>query len=93
MPPKKDDKKKANIPVSGAAVVTITEDELAEAENLPSLNDFVFTNLYAFKMTRNQSRLLAAIRKQFSYTNPEDPGFTEENAQKYKTVDTNQLIA
>ena len=52
MPPKKDDKKKG-APVVGAAVTTITEDELTEAESLPPLKDFVFANLYAFKMTRN----------------------------------------
>ena len=61
MPPKKDDKKKA--PVAGAAVVTITEDELAEAATLPDIDDFVFTNLYAFKITRNHSRLMHAIKK------------------------------
>ena len=52
MPPKKDDKTKG-APVVGAAVHSITEDELQEAESLPNINDFVFTNLYAFKMTRN----------------------------------------
>ena len=57
MGPKKDDKKKGAQPVLGAAVQTITEDELTEAESLPHLNDFVFTNLYAFKMTRNEARL------------------------------------
>ena len=52
MPPKKDDKKKG-APVVGAAITTITEDDLLDAESLPSISDFVFTNLYAFKMTRN----------------------------------------
>jgi hypothetical protein len=52
MPPKKDDKKKG-APVVSGAVTLITEEELAEAESLPKINDFVFTNLFAFKMIRN----------------------------------------
>lgn len=55
MGPKKDDKKKG-APVAagnGAPTVTITEEELAEAKTLPELNDFVFANLYAFRMCRN----------------------------------------
>jgi len=79
MPPKKEEKKKG-APVPGGAIITITEEELTEAQTLPQLNDFVFTNLFAFKMTRNHSRLVVAIRKHFSYVNPEDPGYTEENA-------------
>ena len=86
MPPKKADPKK-NAPLPGAAFVSITEEELTEAENLPSLNDIVFTNLYAFKMVRNQQRLTQAVKKCFSFTNPEEPGFTEELASKYKTCD------
>jgi len=58
MPPKKDDKKKGAQPIAGAPVVTIAEDELNEAKSLPRLNDFIFTNMYAFKMTRNQNRLI-----------------------------------
>lgn len=78
MPPKKDDKKKGAQPiVGGAPVVTISEDELNEASELPRLNDFIFTNLYAFKMVRNQDRLIKSIKKQFHYINPEDPGYTE----------------
>ena len=92
MGPKKDDKKKGAQPVLGAAVVSITEDELTEAESLPHLNDFVFTNLYAFKMTRNEARLKKQIRKQFQFTSPEDPGYSEEAAVKYKTVEMTQLV-
>lgn len=87
MGPKKDDKKKGQAAQLGAAVVTITQDELDEAESLPNIRDVVFTNLYAFKLCRNQLRLQGAIKKLFSYTNPEEPGFTEELAIKYKTVD------
>jgi len=53
MPPKKDDKKKGGAPVNLGATETITEDSLNNAKELPMLDDFVFTNLYAFKMTRN----------------------------------------
>ena len=92
MGPKKDDKKKGAHPVLGAAVQTITEDELHEAASLPHLNDFVFTNFYAFKMTRNEARLKKQIRKQFQLSSPEDPGYTEELALKYKTVEMPQLL-
>lgn len=63
-----------------------------EAASLPHLNDFVFTNLYAFKMTRNEARLKKQIRKQFQFNSPEDPGYTEELALKYKTVEMAQLL-
>ena len=92
MPPKKDDKKKGQPVVAGVAIVTITQDELDEAESLPPLNDVVFTNLMAFKMCRNQTRVQNAIKKLFSYTNPEEPGFSEELANKYKTVTIRQLL-
>ena len=92
MPPKKDDKKKPGAPAPGAAVVTIGEDELTEAESLPEINDFIFTDMYAFKLTRNQSRLQKAVKKLFSYTNTEDPNFSEELAMKYKTIEMPQLL-
>jgi hypothetical protein len=92
MGPKKDDKKKGAQPVLGAAVVSITEEELAEAESLPHLNDFVFTNLYSFKMKRNHARLVKQIKKQFQFTSPEDPGYSEEAAVKYKTIEMAQLV-
>ena len=66
MGPKKDDKKKAQ---AGAGVlgagptVTISEEELMEAKSLPQINDYVFVNFYAFKRTRNQSRLHKALSK------------------------------
>ena len=64
MGPKKDDKKKGAAGGAGAGpTVTISEDELNEAKSLPTINDFVFTAFYAFKMTRNQSRLKKAIAK------------------------------
>ena len=94
MGPKKDDKKKAPVVAgSGAPVITITEEELAEAKTLPELNDFVFTNLYAFRMCRNQKRLQAQINKLYSFYNPEDPNYSEEKANKYKTIEMNQLLA
>lgn len=67
--------------------MTITEEDLAEAVNLPQINDFVFTNLYAFKMCRNESRLTQAIKKLFHHPDPEAPGYSEDKAMKYKTVD------
>lgn len=66
MGPKKDDKKKGQAGAGGLGAgptVTISEDELNEAKSLPPINDFIFTTLYAFKMTRNQSRLKKAIAK------------------------------
>ena len=96
MGPKKDDKKKAQGGAGAAGAgptVTISEDELAEAKTLPSVNDFVFMNLCAFKMTRNQSRLHKIMSKQFTFTNPEEPGYTEEAALKYRVIDQNQLLA
>ena len=65
MPPKKDDKKKG-APVTsagGTPIITITEDELAEAQTLPELNDFIFTNIFAFKKVRNHNRLKKQILK------------------------------
>lgn len=56
MGPKKDDKKKGQAGAGGLGAgptVTISEDELNEAKSLPPINDFIFTTLYAFKMTRN----------------------------------------
>jgi hypothetical protein len=87
MPPKKDDKKKPGAGAVAGATETITEDNLNAAKELPSLDDFVFTNLFAFKMTRNQPRLKKQIRRLYDYTNPEDPDYKEEYAPKYRTID------
>ena len=73
---------------AGPAAVTISEEDFNEARKLPQVNDFIFTNLYGFKMTRNQSRLKQAISKQYCYVNPDDPLYTEEKAQTYRTIDT-----
>lgn len=73
-------------------MVTIGDDELNEADSLPEIHDFIFTDMYAFKMTRNQSRLQKAVKKMFSFNNPEDPNFTEELAMKYKTIEMTQLL-
>ncbi len=89
MPPKKEDKKKGTAPQLAGATQTITEDELNEAKTLPHIKDFVFFNLFAFKQPQNEQRLRAAIKKQFQYLNPEDPEFTEELAQTYRTIDSN----
>lgn len=53
MPPKKDDKKPKGPAAVGQAVITISEDDLNAARNLNPLNDFIFANLFAFKMVRN----------------------------------------
>jgi len=90
MPPKKDDKKKG-APVNLGATETINEDNLNAAKDLPMLDDFVFTNLYAFKLTRNKSRLTKQIKNVYCYTNTEDPNYTEELAAKYRTIDMHQL--
>ena len=92
---KKADPKKAGGPAAGSGepTVTITEAELDEAKALPSLKDYIFTNLYAFKQTRNESRLKAQIKKQYHFTNVEDPEYTEEKAAKFRTIDMNQLLA
>ena len=90
MGPKKDDKKKgapgAGGP-GGSVTVTISEEELNEAKSLPVINDYIFTNFYAFKLNRNRSRLKQQIGKQFSFTNPEDPAYSEEKATKYRVID------
>lgn len=90
MPPKKDDKKKGPA-VPGGATETINEDKLNEANELPALDDFVFTNLYAFKMRRNQDRLIKQVRKVFEYSNHEAEDYSEELAAKYRTIDLHQL--
>lgn len=93
--PKKDDKKKgqAGAAVGAGPTATISEDELAEARSLPHINDYVFMNFYAFKMTRNHTRLHKTVSKQFTFTNPEEPGYSEDKAAKYKVIDQNQLLA
>lgn len=56
---KKDDKKKSGGAAAAGAepTVLISEGELEESKNLPLIRDFIFTNLYAFKQTRNESRI------------------------------------
>lgn len=95
MGPKKQDTKKAaqGQQVAGPATVTISEDDFNEARKLPDINDFIFTNLFGFKMTRNESRLKKAVAKEYSYSNPEDPAYSEEKAQKYRTIDAAQVSA
>jgi hypothetical protein len=53
MPPKKDDKKKPGAPVAEGATQLITADQLESAKELPDIDSFVFTNLFAFKLVRN----------------------------------------
>ena len=93
MPPKKDDKKKPGAPVAEGATQLITADQLESAKELPNIDSFVFTNLFAFKLVRNQKRLLKTIFKQYNYINPEDPNYSEDLAAKYRTIDMNQLLA
>ena len=56
---KKDDKKKAGGAAAAGAepTVLISEAELEDSKSLPLIRDFIFTNLYAFKQTRNESRI------------------------------------
>ena len=95
MGPKKDDKKKAGLAVAGGGPqsITISEDEFNEAKQLPHIKDFIFVNLFAFKMTRNESRLKAAVAKEYTYTNPEEPGYSEEKAVKYRCIEKAQLCS
>jgi hypothetical protein len=53
MPPKKDDKKKGGAASSGGPTETISADNLEVCKDLPPIDSFVFTNLFAFKMVRN----------------------------------------
>ena len=92
MPPKKDDKKKPGAAVAEGATQLITADQLESAKELPDIDSFVFTNLFAFKLVRNQKRLLKTIFKQYNYINPEDPNYSEDLAAKYRTIDMNQLL-
>ena len=67
MPPKKDDKKKPGSAVAEGATQLITADQLESAKELPEIDSFVFTNLFAFKLVRNQKRLLKTIFKQYNF--------------------------
>lgn len=92
MGPKKDDKNKKAAGGTAAAggagpTVTISEDELNAAKEMPPIKDFVFFNLFAFRLTRNLARLQKQIAKQYTFTNPEDPGYSEELAVKYRVID------
>lgn len=82
MPPKK------KTGPAGAAGMPI-ENDLSDLMNLPKLNDFVFTNLYAFKYRRNQKRLEKAIFKEF-YVNPE--GETAELAKRNKVIQLSDIL-
>ena len=52
MPPKKDPK----------LVKTSAEIDLSDIALLPTINDFVFTTLYAFKHRRSQAKVEEALR-------------------------------
>lgn len=92
MPPKKQDPKGKVAAAGAAPVTTISEEELAEAAKLPRLNDFVFTNMYAFRMLRNETRLGQQIGKLYTYFDKEDPDYNEDWAVKYRSIDMDQLL-
>jgi hypothetical protein len=55
MPPKKDSKSKTNI---------TADTDLSDIQDLPPLNDFVFTTLYAFKYRLTQAKIEDALRRE-----------------------------
>ena len=86
MPPKKDDKKKG-APPAGTSILTISEDELLEAESLPALSCLIFSTLFSFKSTRNHLRLQSHLRRLYQPLSPDDPSYQEDISLKYRTVD------
>lgn len=81
MPPKKKDDKK-NL---GQAV----EEDTSDAASLPTLNDFVFFNLYAFKYRRNRINLEKALFQEF-FISPE--GETAELAKRNRVIQISDLL-
>ena len=80
MPPKKQAKPGAG---GGAAGQAIDED-LSDVGTLPTLNEFIFMNLYAFKYKKNRLDLEKTLYKQF-YINPE-VAETAEQAKRNRVI-------
>ena len=80
MPPKKAGKE-----VKGATSQLIDED-LSDAQNLPLLHDFIFTNIYSFKYRKNLDFVEKALMKEF-YCSSE----TAETAELSRTKKVLQL--
>ena len=82
MPPKKQTGSKGP---STAAV----EEDLSDVMMLPPLNEFIFTNFYAFKYRKNQDRVEQQMLKQF---NVPTEGETAEAAKRNKTIQMADLL-
>jgi len=77
MPPKKD-AKKPGMPNA------IADEDLTDVQNLPTLHDFVFINLYSFKYRKNLKLLEQAMLREL-LPDPEKPE-TVELAKKKKVI-------
>jgi len=53
MPPKKT----AGTSRTGGAMTAAVDEDLSDVASLPQLNEFIFTNFYAFKYKKNKSRI------------------------------------
>ena len=65
MPPKK-----MNASSKAGAASTFVDEDLSDAASLPALNEFIFTNFYAFKYRKNRDRIEQQLMAQF-YKAPE----------------------
>ena len=77
MPPKK-----AAAGSKGNAASAVDED-LSDVSSLPQLNQFIFTNFYAFKYRKNRDRVDQQLLKHY-YKAPE--GETAEESKRNKVV-------
>lgn len=79
MPPKKAGKevKAAN---------QLIDEDLTDAQSLPLLNDFIFTNIYSFKYRKNLDFIEKALMKEFYVS-----GETAETAELSRTKKVIQL--
>jgi hypothetical protein len=77
MPPKKD-AKKPGMPNA------IADEDLSDVKDLPTLHDFVFTNLYSFKYRKNLKLLETSLLREF-LVDPEKPE-TVELGKKKKVI-------
>ena len=77
MPPKKD-AKKPGMPNA------IADEDLTDVQNLPTLHDFVFINLYSFKYRKNLKLLEQAMLREL-LPDPEKPE-TVELTKKKKVI-------
>jgi hypothetical protein len=86
MPPKKA----AGKDTKNAANQLIDED-LSDAQSLPLLNDFIFTNIYSFKYRKNLDFVEKALMKEFYVSG--ETAETAELSRTKKVIQLNDLIS